>query len=176
MAETFAATAAEENRSQRNNDPMRRERREPEQEIIVVDRKPVAIPAANEITLQQALQHTTLTQTRQPTSAPRPTPRRNDQPQRQNSRPPMRNARPPQGQRSSRPQTIASPVPEKSISLQDLLPKQQPEEKPTLSSPVPTLNPLRPIAPPVPPTSVTRVPQPSHTGTKLQPGQVVHLP
>jgi hypothetical protein len=155
MAETFAATAAEENRSL--NTPSQtddRPRREApvKNDMVVLEREPVVTaPAPSSLSLGEMLQHV-------PTGEPRHD-RAQRPPRRDHSSRPPRDRRPPM-RREAPPRSapVIAPVPTESLSLADLQPRPA---KPPLETPRPA---PRPVSPPTP-----------HQPTKLEPGQVIKV-
>lgn len=170
MAETFAATAEEENRNYQDRED--RPRREPQRErepMVVVDRQPVVTPPpASGISLSEALQSTESrprqqsperTQSRPPMSNDRPrhvpqrSPSGHQRPQ-DRRRPPMGSHRGPRPER--RPIQSAAPVQEMSLSQLQPKPSPVPPAQQSPSAPAPHA--------------------PSDTPRPLEPGQVIRLP
>lgn len=180
MTETFAATAEEENRNFRQateERPRQEQRSAPEsrEPMTLVDRRPIVMaPPSSELSLSEALQSTESVQL--PRHAEIPT--RTAPPRfRDDNRPRHQPRRQSHDQRSPRPPTqhpaivrnhAPAPIRKEISATPNVLPRSL---APQIKS--------APATPPVPP-----LPQKNHlppasdhgTTTKIEPGQVIHLP
>ena len=178
MAETFAATAEEENRFQRGAgdnrpraEPPEAPRAEPREAMVVVERQPVVLETApTGISLSEALQSTDVVTRPRPDQANRGHDRQRGHQPRPMSSP--RSSRPPE----RRPPQHARPQPPRQTNVPRPQTAQTAAPVPPATSPSPPSRPMNP--PPMPPLpSAPPPPRAAETsGTSLKPGQVIHLP
>lgn len=165
MTETFAATAAEENRAYR---PTEDERSQPQvlhvetrKPDIIVDRQPViSTPPSNGISLNEAMQSNQ--KTAQPRAAEHP---------RSMNQPPRQDGQRPSPQRFDSGSRNNRPSPRRQHHQ-----NRQPAPRPIQTQSQSVAPQLRPESTPTPPPQSSTAPKQPPPGQSLQPGQVIHLP